>query len=209
MLVSDLRNILGDAGPYMLRINRVTDTVTVYAQDGANGYILPVVSFVATTGDDTPSGTFKIPEKYRWRLMFGDVYTQYAMRITGSYMIHSVIFNHQDKYSLDASTYNNLGVGRSHGCTRLKTGEMKWVYDNCPVGTTVVIYDSDVNGPFEAPVLDATIPADQNYDPTDPTVPEAVAAMEAAAAQAQQQDAQAQAQQNAQMSVPMPSEPIN
>ena len=213
MLVSDLRNILGDAGPYMLKINRVTDTVTVYAQDGANGYVLPVVSFVATTGDDTPEGTFQIPEKYRWRLMFGDVYTQYAMRITGSYMLHSVIFNQQDKYSLDASTYNNLGVGRSHGCTRLKTGEMKWVYDNCPVGTTVIIYDSEINGPFEAPVLDATIPADQNYDPTDPTVPEAVAAMEAAAAAQAQQTAQAindaQAAAQAQQAVPMPSEPIN
>ena len=213
MLVSDLRNILGDAGPYMLKINRVTDTVTVYAQDGANGYILPVVSFVATTGDDTPEGTFQIPEKYRWRLMFGDVYTQYAMRITGSYMLHSVIFNQQDKYSLDASTYNNLGVGRSHGCTRLKTGEMKWVYDNCPAGTTVIIYDSEINGPFEAPVLDATIPADQNYDPTDPTVPEAVAAMEAAAAAQAQQTAQAindaQAAAQAQQAVPMPSEPIN
>ena len=213
MLVSDLRNILGDAGSYMLKINRVTDTVTVYAQDGANGYILPVVSFVATTGDDTPEGTFQIPEKYRWRLMFGDVYTQYAMRITGSYMLHSVIFNQQDKYSLDASTYNNLGVGRSHGCTRLKTGEMKWVYDNCPVGTTVIIYDSEINGPFEAPVLDATIPADQDYDPTDPTVPEAVAAMEAAAAAQAQQTAQtindAQAAAQAQQAVPMPSEPIN
>ena len=213
MLVSDLRNILGDAGPYMLKINRVTDTVTVYAQDGANGYILPVVSFVATTGDDTPEGTFQIPEKYRWRLMFGDVYTQYAMRITGSYMLHSVIFNQQDKYSLDASTYNNLGVGRSHGCTRLKTGEMKWVYDNCPVGTTVIIYDSEINGPFEAPVLDATIPADQNYDPPDPTVPEAVAAMEAAAAAQAQQTAQAingaQAAAQAQQAVPMASEATN
>ena len=168
---------------------------------------------MATTGDDTPEGTFQIPEKYRWRLMFGDVYTQYAMRITGSYMLHSVIFNQQDKYSLDASTYNNLGVGRSHGCTRLKTGEMKWVYDNCPVGTTVIIYDSEINGPFEAPVLDATIPADQNYDPTDPTVPEAVAAMEAAAAAQAQQTAQAindaQAAAQAQQAVPMPSEPIN
>lgn len=95
-------------------------------------------------------------------------------------MIHSVIFNRQNPYTLDTITYNNLGVGRSHGCTRLKTGEVKWIYDNCPVGTTVVIYDSVVNGPFERPVLEAVIPFDQNYDPTDPTIPEAVAAMQAA-----------------------------
>ena len=181
MLVSDLRNILGDASPYMLRINRQTDTLTVYAQDGANGYILPVVSFLTTTGDDTPYGTFRIPEKYRWRLMIGDVYTQYAMRLKDGYMIHSVIFNKQNPYTLDASTYNNLGIGRSHGCTRLKTGEMKWIYDTCPVGTSVEVYASPIPGPFEAPVLDATIPVDQNFDPTDPTVPEAIAAMQAAA----------------------------
>lgn len=231
MLVSDLREILGDARPYMLKINRATDTLTVYAQDGANGYILPVVSFLTTTGDDTPYGTFHVPAKYRWRLMIGNVYTQYAMRLKDGFMVHSVIFNHQNPYSLDASTYNNLGIGRSHGCTRLKTGEMKWIYDNCPVGTTVQIYDSHIPGPFEAPVLDATIPPDQNYDPTDPTVPEAVAAMQAALAQkqAEEQAQQEAATQNASAageagntqdtgegessgqdaSVPMPADPIS
>lgn len=188
-LVSDLRDMLGYVGPYMLKINRVTDTLTVYAQDGSNGYILPIVSFLTTTGDDTPYGTFHIPEKYRWRLMYGDVYTQYAMRLKAGFMIHSVIFNRQNPYTLDAVTYNNLGVGRSHGCTRLKTGEVKWIYDNCPVGTTVVIYDSPINGPFEAPVLDALIPATQNYDPTDPSVPEAVADMQAAQVRKQQEEA--------------------
>lgn len=188
-LNSDLRDMLGYVGPYMLRINRVTDTLTVYAQDGSNGYILPIVSFLTTTGDDTPYGTFRIPEKYRWRLMYGNVYTQYAMRLRDGFMVHSVIFNHQNPYTLDSITYNNLGIGRSHGCTRLKTGEVKWIYDNCPVGTTVIIYDSPINGPFEAPVLDALIPADQNYDPTDPSVPEAVAGMQAAQVRAQQEEA--------------------
>lgn len=194
-LISDLRDMLGYVGPYMLKINRVTDTLTVYAQDGANGYILPIVSFLTTTGDDTPYGTFKIPEKYRWRLMYGDVYTQYAMRLKDGFMVHSVIFNRQNPYTLDTITYNNLGIGRSHGCTRLKTGEVKWIYDNCPVGTTVQIYDSPINGPFEPPVLDALIPADMTFDPTDPTVPEAVAYSAAVQAQKQaQEQAQAEAE---------------
>ncbi len=207
MLVSDLRGILGDARPYMLKINRVTDTLTVYAQDGANGYILPVVSFLTTTGDDTPYGTFRIPVKYRWRLMYGDVYTQYAMRLKDGFMVHSVIFNHQNPYSLDASTYNNLGIGRSHGCTRLKTGQ---------------IYDSVIPGPFEAPVLDATIPPDQTWDPTDPSVPEAVAAMQAALEAQQAAEAQKALEQQAADNAanegeqtqpaeqpPMPADPIS
>lgn len=187
-LISDLRDMLGYVGPYMLKINRITDTLTVYAQDGANGYILPIVSFLTTTGDDTPYGTFKIPEKYRWRLMYGDVYTQYAMRLKDGFMVHSVIFNKQNPYTLDTITYNNLGIGRSHGCTRLKTGEVKWIYDNCPVGTTVQIYDSPINGPFEPPVLDALIPANMTFDPTDPTVPEAVAYSATIQAQRQAQE---------------------
>lgn len=207
-LVSDLRGVIGDARPYLLKVNRLTDTLTVYAKDGDNGYILPIVSFVTTTGDDTPSGTFKIPSKYRWRLMINDVYTQYAMRITGSFLLHSVIYDHQDIYSLDATTYNNLGIGRSHGCTRLKTGEMKWIYDNCPVGTTIIIYDDVIHGPFERPVLDATIPMEQKWDPTDPNVPEAVAAMEQARLQ-QQQQAAAAAEEPQIIEEPNPSEPVS
>ena len=120
--------------------------------------------------------------------MYGDVYTQYAMRLKDGFMVHSVIFNKQNPYTLDTITYNNLGIGRSHGCTRLKTGEVKWIYDNCPVGTTVQIYDSPINGPFEPPVLDALIPANMTFDPTDPTVPEAVAYSATVQAQRQAQE---------------------
>ena len=36
---------------------------------------------------------------------------------------------------------SNLGRKASHGCIRLKIDDAKWIYDNCPYGTTVVIQE--------------------------------------------------------------------
>ena len=33
-----------------------------------------------------------------------------------------------------------LGINASHGCVRLALTNAKWIYDNIPVGTKVVIY---------------------------------------------------------------------
>lgn len=33
-----------------------------------------------------------------------------------------------------------LGMPLSHGCIRLRTDEAKWLYDNLPYNSTVVIY---------------------------------------------------------------------
>jgi lipoprotein-anchoring transpeptidase ErfK/SrfK len=33
-----------------------------------------------------------------------------------------------------------LGINASHGCVRLSLSDAKWIYDNIPSGTTVVVY---------------------------------------------------------------------
>ncbi len=142
-LWDDVESLIGTAGPFMIRINKEANCLTVYAQDGANGFIIPVKSFLVSTGDDTPLGTFKTPEKYRWRLMINDVWTQYATRLGSglSILMHSIIYDAPDPYTVWASTYNNLGIARSAGCIRLTTADEKWIYEYCPVGTTVEVYE--------------------------------------------------------------------
>ena len=54
---------------------------TIYAKDGANGFIIPYKAFLCSTGDDTPIGTFRTPEKLRWQLMLSGVYCQYLTRL--------------------------------------------------------------------------------------------------------------------------------
>ena len=178
-LFTDIEPIIGTGGPFQIKINKQMDCLTVYTSDGANGFIVPVKSFLVSTGDDTPVGTFKTPEKYRWRLMINDVYTQYATRLGSglSILMHSIIYDAPNPYTVWASTYNNLGIARSAGCIRLTTADSKWIYDNCPIGTTVTVYNSSIPGPFERPTIAYEIPFEQTWDPTDPNLtPEGIAA---------------------------------
>lgn len=169
---SDVESLLGSDGPYLIKINKEMNCMTIYAQDGGNGYIIPVKSFLTSVGDDTPVGTFKTPEKYRWRLMIHDVYTQYATRLGAGLpiLIHSIIYDAANPMTVWASTYNNMGIARSAGCIRLVSGDSKWVYDHCALGTTVQVYNSSVAGPFERPTIAAEIPFEQTWDPSDPNV---------------------------------------
>lgn len=169
---SDVESLLGSDGPYLIKINKEMNCMTIYAQDGGNGYIIPVKSFLTSVGDDTPVGTFKTPEKYRWRLMIHDVYTQYATRLGAGLpiLIHSIIYDAANPMTVWASTYNNMGIARSAGCIRLVSGNAKWVYDHCALGTTVQVYNSSVAGPFERPTIAAEIPFEQTWDPSDPNV---------------------------------------
>jgi len=171
-MLSDVEPIIGNGGPFIIKINKEMNCMTIYAKDGDNGFIIPVKSFLTSVGDDTPIGTFKTPEKYRWRLMIHDVYTQYATRLGAGLpiLMHSIIYDAPNPYTVWASTYNNMGIARSAGCIRLVTGDSKWVYDNCPLGTSVTVYNSPVPGPFERPTIAYEIPFEQTWDPTDPNV---------------------------------------
>lgn len=171
-LVEDLEPIIGANGPFLIRINKEMNCMTIFVQDGANGYIIPLKSFLTSTGEDTPIGTFRTPEKYRWRLMIHGLYTQYATRLGAGLpiLMHSVIYDRQSPYSLEAGTYNYLGVARSSGCIRLKTEDCKWIYDHCALGTAVEVYNSPICGPYERPTIAYEISHLQTWDPTDPDV---------------------------------------
>ena len=56
------------------------------------------------------------------------------------------------------------------GCVRLTVKDAKWIYDNCPSGTAVEVYDSEDPGPLGKPEtmkLDKDN-ANKGWDPTDP-----------------------------------------
>lgn len=91
-LVQDVDSLIGKQSDYLLKVNKTLNCLTVYAKDGNNGYIIPVKAMLTSVGDDTPIGTFKTPEKYRWRLMVNDTYTQYATRITQGFLFHSITY---------------------------------------------------------------------------------------------------------------------
>ena len=155
--------------PYYIKINRLQNVVMVYGLENGE-YSKLVKTFVCSTGTATPTGTFKTTDKYTWRALVGGVYGQYATRITGSILFHSVPYFTQSKSNLEYEEYNKLGTKASKGCIRLSVIDSKWIYDNCPKGTTVTIYDSNSLDGITKPSpikIDVNNP-NKGWDPTDP-----------------------------------------
>lgn len=172
-LKQDVRKLLTkeEKKSYSIRVNRTACCVTVYAKDGDKGYTIPVVAFVCSPGQGTPTGTFHIRDKLRWHVLMGPCWGQWCEHLTDNILFHSVYYNKpNNNRSLDVGAYNKLGTMASHGCVRLTAGDAKWIYDNCKVGTKVVIYNDKKNpGPFDKPKAQK-LKAKHTWDPTDPTI---------------------------------------
>ena len=158
--------------PYYVKINRQQNVITVYEKDESGEYTEPVRAILCSTGlyNATPKGVFHLSNKYIWRELNGGVYGQYASRITGGVLFHSVPYASKNKSTLYWDKYNKLGQQASMGCVRLTVEDAKWIYDNCPSGTAVEVYDSEDPGPLgkpEAMKLDKDN-ANKGWDPTDP-----------------------------------------
>ena len=160
--------------PYCIAVNTVQNEVIVYSRSTDGTYSVPIKAMVASCGKQespTKTGTFKTVEKYVWRALNGNVFGQYATRIDGPYLFHSVPYYQQSPSSLETDEYNHLGENRSLGCVRLAVADCKWIYDNCPLGTIVTLYaDSTVKEPLPKPTSQQ-IPLSgekSGWDPTDP-----------------------------------------
>jgi len=161
-----------DEKPYLIKVNRVHNTVTIYEKDENGQYNKPVKAMVCSVGvkgSETPLGTFQTQGKYRWKALMGDVWGQYSTRIVGGILFHSVYYyEYNNPATLATSQYNKLGKAASHGCIRLTVEDAKWIYDNCPLGTTVIIYDDKKSpGPLGKPKA-IKLAAGIRWDPTDP-----------------------------------------
>ena len=163
---------LPDIFPYLLAVNRAADTVTVYTPDSDGRYTVPYMSMICSTGAATPTGFYYTPINYPWQLLYGSCYGQYCTRIVNSILFHSVPYYTQHKDDLEYDEFNLLGTPASLGCIRLMVVDAKWIYDNCPIGTPVVIYDDTMNpGPMGKPATIYIYPTNENkrsWDPTDP-----------------------------------------
>lgn len=150
-------------GNYYIKINKGTNVVTVYKQDGT-----PYTAFTCSIGYATPIGTFYTPAKYRWWTLDGPSYGQYCTRITGGILFHSVWYYAQTKNSQSYVQYNRLGTTASHGCCRLTVAAAKWIYDNCPLGTKVIIFNgTEKDDPLGKPQT-IKVSGSRGWDPTDP-----------------------------------------
>ncbi len=89
-------------------------------------------------GTRTPRGTYTIKNKGRYFNTGSRGRCWYWTQFYGNYLFHSVIYNRNS--SPNHIIDGRLGINASHGCIRLKLKNAKWIYDNVPRRTKVVIY---------------------------------------------------------------------
>jgi len=97
-------------------------------------------SFDCSTGQNTSPttrGIFTFTDRGEWfyshRLQSG---AKYWIRFNGNYLFHSIPM---DKNKKPLAGEDVVGTKLSNGCVRLTLPNIKWIYDNIPDGTTVVI----------------------------------------------------------------------
>lgn len=120
---------------WLIQIDTTGNRFAVYR--GSHGNWVVWYEWQCTTGAPgmwTPHGQFTVGNK---GLYFGSGYRcWYYTTISGEYLIHSILY-HADGYTVRDG---RLGYNGSHGCVRLATENAKWVYDNIPYGTKIVIW---------------------------------------------------------------------
>lgn len=172
-------------GERMIVVYIGTESVVVYiAKDGEWTEERVMICSTGRTKLLTPRGTFAIVRQYPYKKMGQvdgeNVYSQYASRITGSYLFHSVPIGGDKRYNqgygkkqMFIKYYEKLGSIASGGCVRLRCIDAYWIYMNCPVGTTIIITDDSGPTPptppaliYEEPYMDAK--HEYGWDPSDP-----------------------------------------
>lgn len=161
---------------YCIGVNTKQNIVVVYEKDSEGDFTRPVKAFACscgrTDGHDTPAGTYTTSVKQRWLYLIDGTYGQYCTKFKEHYWFHSVPYYSQDPSDLEWPEYNKLGNNASAGCVRMCVRDVKWLYDNVPLGTVVRVYSSSAAEPVAKP---ATIKIDtsssnkkRGWDPTDP-----------------------------------------
>lgn len=113
----------------------------------------------AREGFVTPVGTWKIQKsgksvaKARTALLSGGTsYAEYLSRFKGGKCIHTVPYkDRQTSGHVNKNQFNKLGSPASAGCVRMPYKMAKFIYENCPLGTPVIVYEKANDYPMGKP----------------------------------------------------------
>jgi lipoprotein-anchoring transpeptidase ErfK/SrfK len=120
---------------YLIWVNLKKFRVNIF--EGSKNKWTLVHSYICTIGKPstpTPTGNFTIGIKGLYFGVNKGFKAWYYTQFKGNYLFHSILYN------LDGSVRDGrLGMKLSDGCIRLAKENAKWIYDNIPKGTKVVI----------------------------------------------------------------------
>lgn len=157
--------------PYEIHLLRNHNVIIIYGMDENGEYTKLVNVFPCSTGywNETELGDFEIGLQMRWGSLMADLYGQYSSQFNYNQLFHSVPYWSKDQNNIEWEEYEKLGTAASSGCVRLSTIDAKWIYDHCPTGAPVKVYDTDelpVVKPIQCVILEDYL--FRGWDPTDP-----------------------------------------
>ena len=123
--------------PYLVHVNLKNQYTYVY-KGSKNNWNLEkkFLCSTGTEGKETPTGIYTTKSKGDW--FYEPKYKQggkYWVTFMDAYMFHSLPFAKDKKTVVDET----LGTPASHGCIRLSIEDAKWIYDNVPIGSKLII----------------------------------------------------------------------
>lgn len=126
------------SGKYLIWVNITNQRCNIF--EGSRGQwklIRTCIVGTGANGTSTPRGTWKVTyhDSDGWTT---DTYTVKPVVgfKGGGYAFHSRLYYPRTETLKDTS----IGFPVSHGCVRMLDEDIKWIYDNIPDGTTVVVY---------------------------------------------------------------------
>ena len=163
-------SLIGSA-KMVLKVNKSRSTINVLAYDSSTGtYCKVVKAFVCSCGPITPCRRVYLGERYRWRELIGPCWGQWCTRFSDTMLFHSLPYlSYNDNNSMDVAEWNRLGTCCSHGCVRVRVGDVKWIYDHKGRIAYADIYESSDAGPF-GKMTAVKLPSWHTWDPTDPNM---------------------------------------
>lgn len=136
--LSNINNLsLSSNTKYLIQVDLHNQRTNIY-KGSKNSWNL-LKSFTCSSGvkgEETPAGSYTVKTKGKW--FFSNSYKQggkYWVQFYGNYLFHSLPLDETKDKILDYT----LGKPASHGCIRLREIDSKWIYDNIPEGSKVII----------------------------------------------------------------------
>ncbi|CUQ19901.1 L,D-transpeptidase [Clostridium baratii] len=132
-------NTLGlqSSSNYLLYVDTNSQLTHIYKGSSNNWSLFKSLKCsTGKEGSETPSGVYTIKNRDTW--FFSKKFNQggkYWVQFDGDYLFHSLPFAEDQKTIVDYT----LGEPASHGCIRLSLEDSKWLYDNIPTDTKLII----------------------------------------------------------------------
>lgn len=128
---------ISSSTPYFIYVNLAEQKTYVY-EGSTNNWALEKELECSTgiEGKETPKGVYTVTGRGDW--FFSDEFQQggkYWVQFWGDYLFHSLPYDETQSTVLDYT----LGEPASHGCIRLTVEDSKWLFENMPDNTKVII----------------------------------------------------------------------